>query len=142
MADRDAADQALAQQDAAPLGPSADDEEYFDDSEDEWANPPVDSNRPPPATDRIHDSDEDERSLAGEAVPITFKLPDGSVVERSYRMGHTIALIKAHLEDYHHLPYDKTTLKLNGTVCIDPLSLNDLPFKANEENIVDVELAN
>ena len=93
-----------------------------------------------PASDGIHDEDETERELAGEAVPITFTMPDGTAVQRSYRMGHTIALIKAHLEDYHGLPYDRTVLTLKDMVCIDPLSLNDLPFVANEENIVVVTL--
>ena len=125
---------------------AADEEEYFDDSsEEEWANAPGREGgdvkpRSPPPTDRIHDEDETERELAGEAVPITFTMPDGTAVQRSYRMGHTIALIKAHLEDYHGLPYDRTVLTLKDMVCIDPLSLNDLPFVANEENIVVVTL--
>ena len=88
----------------------------------------------------VHDEDDDERELAGERVPITFKLPSGEVVQRPYRMGHTIALLKVHLDEMNGLAYDKTVLKLNGDVCIDPLSLNDLPFKADEENVVTVEL--
>ena len=126
--------------DAAP-----EDDDYFDDSEDEWANPPVDSapreERPARDTDDIDEANDEERELAGERVPIVFKLPSGEEVRRPYRMGHTIALIKVHLEEKNGLPYDKTVLKLNGDVCIDPLSLNDLPFKAGEDNVVTVELA-
>jgi hypothetical protein len=135
---------------AAPLAPE-DDEDYFDDSEDEWANPPaggaaeVDASaereRSQRATDEVNEDDEDERELAGASVPIVFKLPSGEEVRRPYRMGHTIAHIKVHLEEMNGLPYDKTVLKLNGDVCIDPLSLNDLPFKAGEDNIVTVELS-
>jgi hypothetical protein len=133
---------------AAPLrAPEDDDDEYFDDSEDdEWANPPVgDAGDAAPRqqpTDRVEGVDEIERELAGERVPILFKMPDGTTKESVYRMGHTIAHIKSHLDDYNGLPYEKTTLKLDGMVCIDPLSLNDLPFKPNEVNVVVVELSN
>ena len=134
----------------APHDDGAEDgDDYFDDSDDEWAKPaPATEDGDAPsapremrATDCIHDDDDDERELAGDRVEIAFKLPDGSVVERPYRMGHTVALLKAHLEDMDGLPYDRMVLKLGDVVCIDPLSLNDLPFKADAKNIVDVELA-
>ena len=127
-------------------GGEYDDGSDVDSSEDEWAKPPPQdpirvSERAAPPTDRVDGADDAERELAGERVPIDFHLPDGTVVSRTYRMGHTIQLLKAHLEDYHGLPYEKTTLKLGGMVCIDPLSLNDLPFKAEETNVVTVEVA-
>jgi hypothetical protein len=76
------------------------------------------------------------------SVPILFKFPDGSTLERSYPMGQTIAYIKGNLEDLRSdAAYDKTTLKLDGKMLIDPLSLNDLPFKADEVNVVEVVIA-
>lgn len=83
----------------------------------------------------------EEKELAGEVVLVVFQLPDGELLRRKYVMGHTIALLKANLEDIKHYPYDRIVLTLNGKTLIDPLSLNDLPFKANEENIVVVAIA-
>ena len=117
--------------------------EISDDSEDEWLAPAKGEDQDSAAKVRevdIENLDADEKELAGEAVPIQFNLPDGTTAVRKYFMGHTIAYIKGHLEDVNGLPYHLTTLKMNGKVLIDPLSLNDLPFEAGKTNVVDVLL--
>lgn len=128
--------------DAENTVPPVDDRvDDFDSSEDEWAAPVAEAPARASAPKGVDESNADEVELAGAAVRILFKPPSGDQFERTYRMGHTIAYIKSHLEDYHGLPYDKTSLLMGGNVLIDPLSLNDLPFKADEVNVVDVDVA-
>lgn len=113
----------------------------FDDSDEEWE---VKQDKVVPAQSHYNEPDvsqmdPQERELAGDEVPIQFNLPNGSTLTRRYVMAHTIAWLKAQLEELCGLPYSQTTLSLNGKVLIDPLSLSDLPFRAKELNIVVVE---
>ena len=117
------------------------------DSADEWADaaargPAVVA---PPTVKDYAAVDDAERELAGASVVIVFRLPEGSdpaTVRRVYPQGQTISYLKGHLEDLYGLPYDRTTLTLGGMWLMDPLSLNDLPFRLDGvENIVDVSVA-
>ena len=114
-----------------------------DSSDDEWSapvKPLAESSHKPPAEVNLDQLDGDERELAGDIVPIVFLLPSGgeSNLRRNFVMGHTIADVKAWLEEAIGVRYEMIQLKLNGKTLIDPLSLNDLPFKAKEDNAVEV----
>ncbi|EAN89896.1 hypothetical protein C3747_135g134c [Trypanosoma cruzi] len=119
--------------------------EEFTDSADEWEAPV--QNRPevddkPQRTQPLLDKlDGEERELAGEVVHVEFHLPDGRIVRRDHLMGQTVACLKAHLEDIDGVPYEGTTLFLGDRPLLDPLSLNDLPFKGGECNEVTVRIA-
>lgn len=120
--------------------------EEYEDSEDEWAAPakdlPADVGGAP--VSKVPEVNYDalgaeERELAGEVVPVVFFVPaNGESFRRNFVMGHTIAHIKGQLEDLKGWPYERMILKLNDKLLIDPLSLNDLPFVARQDNIVEV----
>mmetsp|Transcript_8140 Transcript_8140/g.9188 ORF Transcript_8140/g.9188 Transcript_8140/m.9188 type:complete len:146 (+) Transcript_8140:58-495(+) len=121
--------------------------EDYADSEDEWAAPakelPNDAlshGTVAKVTEVNYDALEaEERELAGDVVPIVFFVPaNGESFRRNYVMGHTIGYIKGQLEDLKGWPYERLILKLNGKLLIDPLSLNDLPFTARQDNTVEV----
>lgn len=124
----------------------ADAEDEYSDSEDDWLAPPKTNLVEGDEGHRVKDIDlnaldGDERELAGAIVLIEFSLPNGEKVERKYPMGQTIGYIKGQLEDLYGFPYHAITLKMNGKVLIDPLSLNDLPFDTNSSNGVQVIVA-
>ncbi|KEG13541.1 hypothetical protein DQ04_00941050 [Trypanosoma grayi] len=111
------------------------------DSAEEWeapVNAVPDDNPLPKTQPLIGQLGGVERELAGELVHVVFMLPGGATVKRDHYMGQTIACLKAQLEDLNGLPYEKTTLYLGDRPLLDPLSLNDLPFKEGEENHVSV----
>ncbi|RNF24287.1 uncharacterized protein Tco025E_02576 [Trypanosoma conorhini] len=118
--------------------------EEFTDSADEWEAPvqacPAEDVRPHQAQQLLEKLDGEERELAGEVVPVEFCLPDGRRVRREHLMGQTVAYLKAQLEDIDGVPYEGTTLFLGDRPLLDPLSLNDLPFKGGECNYVTVRL--
>ncbi|POM81647.1 hypothetical protein PHPALM_354 [Phytophthora palmivora] len=66
-------------------------------------------------------------ALQEESIHITFLLPDDSTVSNEFKKGHTIAVLKAFLEDEYDLKQDETQLCLDGTVLLDPFSLTDFP---------------
>jgi hypothetical protein len=113
-------------------------------SEDEWSAPmkPL----PQASTDasqteqvKVDALDEAERETAGENVPVVFHvLASGEAFRLTFVMGHTVAHMKAKIEDLKSWPYERIILKLNGKLLLDPLSLNDLPFQAQVDNTVEV----
>ncbi|CUG12666.1 Hypothetical protein, putative [Bodo saltans] len=112
-------------------------------SEDEWsapAKPLPETSAAAQSTDvRIDALDEAEREAAGDVVPVVFVVPaSGESFRMSFMMGHTVAHIKAKIEDIKSWPYERIILKLNGKFLLDPLSLNDLPFQAQVDNTVEV----
>lgn len=120
---------------------------YEDDSEDEWAAPAKDLATGAGAVTgeaKVTEVDYaamggEERELAGDVVPVVFFVAaNGDTFKRNYVMGHTIGYIKGQLEDLKGWPYGRIILKLNGKLLIDPLSLNDLPFTPNVDNVVEV----
>ena len=122
-------------------------EEQQDDSSDEWDAPVRDGGAVTAAAPKVQEVDFDrlegeERELAGDVVPVVFTLPDGQSFRRTYVMGHTIAFIKGQLEDLLSIDYSRMTLRMNGKVLMDPLSLNDLPqFRPREDNAVEIVIA-
>ncbi|RNF01672.1 hypothetical protein TraAM80_06840 [Trypanosoma rangeli] len=116
--------------------------EEFTDSAEEWEAPvqvyPAEEDKPRRAQQLLETLDGEERELAGEVVPVEFCLPDGKKVRRDHFMGQTVAYLKAQLEDIDGVPYEGTTLFLGDRPLLDPLSLNDLPFKGGECNYVTV----
>jgi hypothetical protein len=149
--------------DGADGGPIDDVEDDFD-SEDEWAAPPADRAEGAASQDGAaggsHDATgkphgvareidyaamgEEEAALAGASVRIVFTgMPgfDDRPPAHTFVMGQTVAHIKALLEDCYGVPYHVITLKLKGMVLLDPLSLNDLPFDAAVDNVVQVTLS-
>ncbi|KAG8344329.1 hypothetical protein ERJ75_001645000 [Trypanosoma vivax] len=124
--------------------------EEYTDSADEWEAPPqaplVDGDNDAAGQSKAKHSvlgqmGGEELELAGELVEIVFHMPNGSEVRRSHFMGQTVSYLKAQLDDVDGLPYERTTLFLKDRQLLDPLSLEDLPFVANEENHVTVRLA-
>lgn len=112
-------------------------------SEDEWSAPakelPPSTNAQNVAEVNFDALEGDERELAGDVVPIVFYVPaNGEQFRRNYVLGHTVAYIKGQLEDLKGWPYERMILKLEGRLLIDPLSLNDLPFVARQDNIVEI----
>ena len=130
------------------LNPSASDS----DSAEEWADPPQQVNAEAAvnivdergaaasaaATRSLQEMDAVERDLAGDSVPVIFELPSGEKYAAKFFMGQSIEHLKVLLEKEKKLPYDKTTLYLGDRMLFDPLSLSDLPFKANVDNHVKV----
>lgn len=122
-----------------------DDNEIYSDSADEWDAPVMEL---PGVEDEAQrrsqqlreEMDHIERELQGEEVPVTFLLPDGKQVSRTYYMGQTVEYLKMQLEEMDNLSYEKTVLFLGDRQLLDPLSLNDLPFKPKENNEVVVKL--
>ncbi|POM73843.1 hypothetical protein PHPALM_9271 [Phytophthora palmivora] len=56
---------------------------------------------------------------------LLFLLPDDSTVSNEFKKGHTIAVLKAFLEDEYDLKQHETQLCLDGTVLLDHFSLTD-----------------
>lgn len=136
--------------------PTAGDEAYFDDSEEEWDAPArgeltaaADTGSSPARGTREIDyaaMGGEESELAGAKVAIVFTFPNGShdaPIHRQFVMGITVAHLKAFLEDTIGLPYDRVSLYLNqgSYLLLDPLSLNDCPFEPAVENEVRVIVA-
>ncbi|KAL4111567.1 hypothetical protein PRIC1_003245 [Phytophthora ramorum] len=78
-------------------------------------------------------------ALQEEPIQITFLLPDDSTVSSEFKKGHTIAVLKAFLEDECDLQQDQTQLCLDGTVLLDPFSLTDFPCVL-EASAIDVQV--
>ncbi|KAH7470943.1 hypothetical protein KRP22_003183 [Phytophthora ramorum] len=78
-------------------------------------------------------------ALQEEPIQITFLLPDDSMVSSEFKKGHTIAVLKAFLEDECDLQQDQTQLCLDGTVLLDPFSLTDFPCVL-EASAIDVQV--
>jgi hypothetical protein len=121
------------------------------DSADEWADPPLQvnisaavvgaeqrNNAAAVGTRSLEEMDAVERDLAGDVVPVTFELPSGEKYAAQFFMGQSVEHMKVLLEKEKKLPYDKTTLYLGDRMLFDPLSLSDLPFRANVDNHVKV----
>lgn len=111
-------------------------------SEDEWSAPikalPQTSGEPTGDL-KVDALDDAERAAAGDTVPVVFTVPaNGESFRRTFVMGHTIAHLKAQIEDVKGWPYERIILTLNGKPLMDPLSLNDLPFQAGQDNVVEV----
>jgi hypothetical protein len=134
--------------------PPHEEEEYMS-SEDEWAAPakPLET----PANGGVGDVqldqlEGDERELAQDVAPVFFTVPaNGESFRISFAMGQTVGYLKGRLEDLKGWPYERIILTLllrdetaageGGVVrkrLIDPLSLNDLPFVAQQDNVVEV----
>lgn len=62
-----------------------------------------------------------------EPVQITFFMPDDSIISKEFKKGHTVAVLKACLEDEYNLKQEETQLYLDGALLLDPLSLTDFP---------------
>ncbi|GAX81663.1 hypothetical protein CEUSTIGMA_g9091.t1 [Chlamydomonas eustigma] len=60
----------------------------------------------------------------GDEVTLVLKLPDGAY-EHRFKIGVTVAYVKLVIEKEHGLAMDKTLLKLNGKLLLDPFSLCD-----------------
>eukprot|EP01063_Lacrimia_lanifica_P019770 TRINITY_DN27196_c0_g1_i1.p1 TRINITY_DN27196_c0_g1~~TRINITY_DN27196_c0_g1_i1.p1 ORF type:complete len:131 (+),score=62.34 TRINITY_DN27196_c0_g1_i1:65-457(+) len=128
----------------------ADADEYSSSSSSNW-DPPADEGAGEGGAamdmsqfeghDRYADLEQKERELAGEQVLMIFALPDGGRASGSFPHGQTVQFVKIWLEENHGVDYERQTLKLDGQVLIDPLSLNDIPgFKTGGvENTVLVE---
>mmetsp|Transcript_6206 Transcript_6206/g.17346 ORF Transcript_6206/g.17346 Transcript_6206/m.17346 type:complete len:104 (-) Transcript_6206:1988-2299(-) len=78
---------------------------------------------------------------SGGDVSITFKLPDGTSATHSFKMGNTVEYVKAVIHKEHDIPMAKQTLKFQGRVMIDPLSLVDIRGFEEGEKLVEVENA-
>ncbi|KAL3661922.1 hypothetical protein V7S43_013215 [Phytophthora oleae] len=78
-------------------------------------------------------------ALQEESIHITFLLPDDSTVSSEFKKGHTIAVLKAFLEDEYDLKQEETQLCLDGTILLDPFSLTDFPCVV-EASAVDIQV--
>ncbi|POM77117.1 hypothetical protein PHPALM_5548 [Phytophthora palmivora] len=92
------------------------------------------------ATNRGEESKFDHvMALQEESIHITFLLPDDSTVSNEFKKGHTIAVLKAFLEDEYDLKQDETQLCLDGTILLDPFSLTDFPC-VFEASVIDIQV--
>ncbi|OWY94151.1 hypothetical protein PHMEG_00036202 [Phytophthora megakarya] len=78
-------------------------------------------------------------ALQEEPIQITFLLPDDSTVSNEFKKGHTIAVLKAFLENEYDLNQEETELCLDGTVLLDPFSLTDFPCVL-ESSAIDIQV--
>ena len=126
-------------------------EDDYPSSEDEWAAPLKPLEATPATADankvELAQLDADERELAQDVAPIFFTVPaNGENFRMSFAMGQTVGYLKGKLEDVKGWPYERIILTLllrDGETdvrkkLIDPLSLNDLPFVAQQDNVVEV----
>ncbi|KAE9002767.1 hypothetical protein PR003_g18067 [Phytophthora rubi] len=82
---------------------------------------------------------DDVMALQEEPIKITFLLPDDSTVTSEFKKGHTIAVLKAFLEDEYELKQEQTQLCLDGTMLLDPFSLTDFPCVL-EASAIDIQV--
>ncbi|KAG1698612.1 hypothetical protein DVH05_014570 [Phytophthora capsici] len=95
-------------------------------------------------------------ALQEEPIHITFLLPDDSTVSNEFKKGHTIAVLKAFLEDEYDLNQEETVsqvwlqkeniderfvqqLCLDGNILLDPFSLTDFPCVL-ETSTIDIQV--
>ncbi|KAG7390241.1 hypothetical protein PHYPSEUDO_008379 [Phytophthora pseudosyringae] len=78
-------------------------------------------------------------ALQEEPIQITFLLPDDSTVSSEFKKGHTIAVLKAFLEDEYDLKQEEMQLCLDGAVLLDPFSLTDFPCVL-EASAIDIQV--
>eukprot|EP00644_Phytophthora_capsici_P013041 jgi/Phyca11/540786/estExt2_Genewise1Plus.C_PHYCAscaffold_50587 len=78
-------------------------------------------------------------ALQEEPIHITFLLPDDSTVSNEFKKGHTIAVLKAFLEDEYDLNQEETQLCLDGNILLDPFSLTDFPCVL-ETSTIDIQV--
>ena len=71
---------------------------------------------------------EEEDAMGGD-VHVIFSMANGKTIEHNFGIGQTVQMLKGWLEKEHEIKYQDQTLinASNGTVMIDPLSLNDFP---------------
>lgn len=82
-----------------------------------------------------------EESDIFSAVTITLNLPDGSKKSFNGTTGDTIQIIKKRLEAEIGLPYHETSCHLpDGTLMIEPLSLNDFPSLDKTNPVIEVRV--
>eukprot|EP00658_Telonema_sp_P-2_P019314 TRINITY_DN17614_c0_g1_i1.p1 TRINITY_DN17614_c0_g1~~TRINITY_DN17614_c0_g1_i1.p1 ORF type:complete len:126 (+),score=35.23 TRINITY_DN17614_c0_g1_i1:162-539(+) len=111
---------------------------------DEWAAPPKDLENTADVVPeaKLENLQAEERDLAGGLATINFTFSNGHApLQHKFVMGQTVGFVKQRLEDLSGISYSKMALSLNSKVLIDPLSLNDLPFKPNEEHDVVVTVS-
>eukprot|EP01059_Diplonema_ambulator_P003169 TRINITY_DN12819_c0_g1_i1.p1 TRINITY_DN12819_c0_g1~~TRINITY_DN12819_c0_g1_i1.p1 ORF type:complete len:126 (+),score=32.48 TRINITY_DN12819_c0_g1_i1:40-417(+) len=90
--------------------------------------------------DRFEDLEQNEKVLAGDSISVKFILPNGETAVSAFPHGQTVQFLKVWLDDNHGIAYAEHNLYLNGTLLIDPLSLNDIKaFKTGVENTVEVK---
>lgn len=80
--------------------------------------------------DREQDADaraKEREAEMGDAVMITFKLPDGTEKPHKFNMGQSIGFLKATIESEYGIKIPTQALMLNDKVLIDPMSLADYP---------------
>ena len=62
----------------------------------------------------------------GEII-VVFALPDGSQSDSKFRLGQTVEVLKSFVESEFGIPMPLQTLRLQGKIMMDPLSLLDFP---------------
>lgn len=67
-----------------------------------------------------------ERALDAQVL-VVFELPDGSEGEKHFKMGHTVEVLKSHVEEEFEIPMAAQSLYLDDALMLDPLSLSDYP---------------
>jgi hypothetical protein len=78
---------------------------------------------------------DDEAQPQEQEVLVIFELPDGSQAEYPFKMGHTVELLKSHVESEYGIPMSEQTLFLDDVLLMDPLSLMDYPTARNENEL-------
>mmetsp|Transcript_41550 Transcript_41550/g.50377 ORF Transcript_41550/g.50377 Transcript_41550/m.50377 type:complete len:105 (+) Transcript_41550:90-404(+) len=63
----------------------------------------------------------------GEAIMITFKLPDGSEKPHQFKMGQSVGFLKAVVESEYGHKIPTQTLLLGDDKLLDPMCLSDYP---------------
>lgn len=127
------------------------DQDFSDDSLDEWEAPIADDNLEADVAARQQDiamqaashvrEEEAEKELAGDEVLVTFHLPDGRTDDgKRFFMGQTVEVLKMYLDNAFGLTYESTSLYLGDLLLMDPLSLVDLPFVPKTNNTVTVKM--
>lgn len=73
-------------------------------------------------------------------VSVVFDLPDGSQGESTFKLGHTVEVLKSFIESEYGIPMADQRLFLDTKPMLDPFSLLDYPeAKGMEEIYVRVE---
>lgn len=73
-------------------------------------------------------------------VNVVFDLPDGSQGENSFKLGHTVEVLKSFVENEYGIPMADQSLFLDAKPMFDPFSLLDYPeTKGTDEIYVRVE---
>ena len=62
-----------------------------------------------------------------ERVLVVFELPDGSEGEKTFKLGQTVEVLKAFVEDEFEIDMSSSRLYLGDEEMPDPFSLSDFP---------------